>query len=639
MYSDVPISAGHQLVFSNKNAQTLYFANKRLVTKAGCSYIRKSGRLRIEFNAARVQQCNYLSFTNTSFENVTFYAKILDYEYVNNETTDILYSIDYWQTYMFDATYHACSILREHLTEEDYQKAVANPWRRDVPELLTDEGLPVSSELEKIYKETTQSSLLPDVYVGERFRVPDNIYESDLNSRYIVFFISAFDYEAMDEESTDTKPSETFLTYWDYINGESDADLTNAFTSWDNGFARSYGVFAIKYDNSTDWKEKMNNALNFFAVWGISSSIVGIYVLPKFIMDGLGDNDGRLIHINLTKDSDIDPKLNTYPFKYIRVISPLDTKEYRIDLFESASNSESSNFVEFRLLANCNGLPTIAIVPAQYKYYTEGIATEGTRGNVLKLNFKERIEYSGFAQVGYSIDSYLTFLSGQYSQAIASNTMSGQADKIANLQEAMAGQGSALLGTISAPVSGVSNVIGQIAQGNFGGAVSGIFGMGNIVNEQAASISRAQANYESAQQSINIQNEAMSSRTGSSAVFDSTKRAYVNDQYTAGSGGGLLAYQLYNISFIFEIVTLADDILQKYDNYLSIYGYKSLRTGRPHICDYVVDGTNTPHFSTFDGETFTYVQTENMQVTGLQQVACSYIENLFNSGCRFLKGD
>ena len=150
---------------------------------------------------------------------------------------------------------------------------------------------------------------------------------------------------------------------------------------------------------------------------------------------------------------------------------------------------------------------------------------------------------------------------------------------------------------------------------------------------------QAQANYEAAQQNINIQNEAISARTGSSAVFDGTKRAFINDQYIPGGSGVYGMYAVNGVVFDLQIVSLADDIIEKYSDYLSIYGYKSLRTGIPHICDYVTDGSNKPHFTTFDSETFTYVQTENMHVTGIQNVACRYIENLFNSGCRFLKGD
>ena len=154
LYAGVPISDGHEIVFRSKTEQSTYFATKRIASKAGCTYLRKTGRLRIEWSTETVMRADFISFKNPSFENITFYAKLIDYEYVNNVTTDVLYEIDWFQSFCFDVDYHACEILREHLTEEDYQKAVANPWRRDIPELLTDEGLPCDKTLEKIYNRT-----------------------------------------------------------------------------------------------------------------------------------------------------------------------------------------------------------------------------------------------------------------------------------------------------------------------------------------------------------------------------------------------------------------------------------------------------------------------------------------------------
>ena len=620
MYADVPISTGHQLVFKSRSAQNTYFLNKRLVTKAGCSYIRKTGRLRIEFNTARVQQCNYMSFKNSSFENVTFYANILDYEYVNNETTDILYEIDYWQTFMFDAKFHACSILREHLTEKDYQKAVDNPWRRDIPELLTDEGLPCDKTLEKIYNRTSYTNN----FTGEMTSLVEGTY-----TLYTIMLLSEFDFS---EWPAETKSE--FLDQIDYFGGNIDVDnptkpsnIEDLFGGFDNNFPNAIALIGFDLYNTT----ALDKVLDILTVNGVSGSVVGIYVVPDYMLSGLFGNSykGNAINEFSIKphiDNKHDPKLNTFPFKYVRIMTPQDTKEYRLDLFKDLSNG--SGVFKLRLVGSVNGLPRLTLYPVDYIYNT------GTSGN-----FYERVNFENFPQVSYSVDAYLTFLSGQYNQAIQSNTMAGQANKIASLQEALAGQGSAALGVISSPVGGFGNAIGSVARSDIGGVISSGIGMGNMVNEQAASIARAQANYEAAQQNINIQNEAMRARTGSSAVFDGTKRAFINDQYIPGGSGVYGMYAVNGVVFDLQIVSLADDIIEKYSDYLSLYGYKSLRTGIPHICDYVTDGSNKPHFTTFDGETFTYVQTENMHVTGIQNVACSYIENLFNSGCRFLKGD
>ena len=639
LYADVPISDGQELLFKSKSEQNTYFARKKIASRVDCTYLRKTGKLRIEWSTATVQRANFISFKNPSFENITFYARLLDWEYVNNNTTDVLYAIDYFQTFCFDVKYHACSIVREHLTETNYQKALANPWRRDIPELLTDEGLPVGRQFEKIYEETEQTSFLSGVYSGERFRVPNSAAEGGLNDRYISFFVSSFDWKAID--TLDKNAMTEFMNYWDNVNNSTDISLDTCFATWENGFVRSYGIFSIKYDNNTEWQDNMNKALNWFAIWGVTSAIIGVYVLPKYILQGLGDVDGSLIHVNLEKLEGVNPKLNTHPFRYIRIMSPLDSKEYRIDLFESAANPNSSDFAEFRLVTNCNGLPTIAIVPVDYSFYSSNSSEEGSVGYLTHLNYKERIEYAGFAQVGFSIDSYLTFLSNQYNDAIKTNTSAGMA--------ATRAQG---INAITSMASPITNALSTATGGDYSqewtktGRHQYEMIMPNApqsfsVGTNVSAVSSAAASLYSADQTFDLQNEAMN-RTGRaepSEVFAGTKTAYVNDQYTPGSGGGLLAYQLRNIGFIFEIVTLNDDVLQKYSDFLDVYGYKSGRAGIPHVCEYLENGTIVPHFATYDGDTFTYVRTENMHVTGNLQVACTAIENLFNSGCQFLKGD
>lgn len=632
LYADVPISAGHQLVFSSVSAQNTYFLNKRLVTKAGCSYIRKTGRLRIEFNAARVQQCNYMSFTNTSFENVTFYAHILDYEYVNNETTDVLYAIDYWQTYMFDAEFHACSILREHLTEVDYQKAVENPWRRDVPELLTDEGLPCDESLETIY---TDGNLSAGIITGNRFKVPSD--ESILgdpysNEKYVVFLLSQFDFGAWD--SADGEEFVGCFQFFGSLNRSSTwGDFKDMFTSVNQGFVRGTAMLGIRMDDS-DFKTKFTTAVNKLTLYSTTASIVGIYVLPKWSLKGYFNVDlytgydstegFEEIMYNIPKLTGKDPKLNTHPFSYMRVKTPNDVKEYRYDLFKSLS--DGTNSVEFKVTCNTNGIPVWSFAPKAYK-------------NDGGYNYYERVDFSNLPQAAFSSDAYLAYLSGQYANAIQTNTRSG----MANLR---AGGTSTLLNTISPITNAISAAVGGDYSNDWvkNGRMQYQLGMANAPTTFEMSspmrVVSGAAGMIDTNQRVDVLNEALSARgDGSSAVFDGTKRAFVNDEYHAGSQSGYLPYSYDTLNFLIELVSLNEDILQKYSDYLTIYGYKSLRTGRPHICDYIANGSNTPHFTTFDDETFTYVQTENMHVTGLQANACAAIENLFNAGCRFLKGD
>lgn len=618
LYADVPISDGHEILFRSKTEQSTYFATKRIASKAGCTYMRKTGRIRIEWSTSEVLRANFISFKNPSFENITFYAKLIDYEYVNNVTTDVLYEIDWFQSFCFDVDYHACSILREHLTEVDYQKAVANPWRRDIPELLTDEGLPCDKTLEKIYNRTNYFN----DFTGEMTSLVEGSY-----TLYTIMLLSEFDFSEWPEE---TKTE--FLSQIEYFGGNIDVDnprkptnIEDLFGGFDNNFPNAIALIGFNMYNTT----AVDKVLDILTVNGVSSSVVGIYVVPDYMLAGLFDTTykGNAINtfsIKPTIDVTHDPKLNTFPFKYARVMTPQDTKEYRLDLFKDLS--DGNGVFKLKLVGSVNGLPRLTLYPVDYIYNT------GEGGN-----FYERLNFENFPQVSYSIDAYLTFLSGQYNQAIMSNTMAGQASKTADLASATAGQYKSLLPTsLGMMATGMAQGNQMAASSKMGKALWGEAATA-IESTMLSPAMQAQANYEAARQNVNIQNEAMGARTGSSAVFNGTKRAFINDQYVAGGSGVYGMYAVNGVVFDLQIVSLADDIIEKYSDYLSIYGYKSLRTGRPHVCDYVTDGSNAPHFSTFDDETFTYVQTEDMHVTGALQVACKSIENLFNAGCRFLK--
>ena len=151
LYSGVEIDNDEQLVFSSLAGQNAYFINKRVLAEAPCTVVRKTGALRIEVSPASILNgCNYISFINPMFENKTIYARIIDYDYINNECVEITYAIDYWQTWMFDVQFEDTYIEREHLSEEDWNKAEQNPYDPTIYEFRTDENLVTSRDLEKL---------------------------------------------------------------------------------------------------------------------------------------------------------------------------------------------------------------------------------------------------------------------------------------------------------------------------------------------------------------------------------------------------------------------------------------------------------------------------------------------------------
>ena len=105
----------HTIYFSSKTSQANYFATLAKYTLNNQTYQRVNrNRMRVQYKADDLYDCNYLMFQNSSYGNKWFYAFIRSVEFVNNITSEIEYEIDVMQTWFFDYTLGQCFIDREH---------------------------------------------------------------------------------------------------------------------------------------------------------------------------------------------------------------------------------------------------------------------------------------------------------------------------------------------------------------------------------------------------------------------------------------------------------------------------------------------------------------------------------------------
>lgn len=105
----------HTLYFANETAQRNYFSSIAKYTVNDMSYQRaKRGRIRVQYKVENLYDCNYIMFQNTAFGDKWFYAFIDDVTYVNNITSEISYTIDVMQTWLFDMQLQQCFVEREH---------------------------------------------------------------------------------------------------------------------------------------------------------------------------------------------------------------------------------------------------------------------------------------------------------------------------------------------------------------------------------------------------------------------------------------------------------------------------------------------------------------------------------------------
>lgn len=113
----VPLTSDYQntLYFGSTYAQEQYFNSKVKYHLPELTYQKVSkGVMRVQLKTEQLYNCNYMMFQNSSFSNKWFYAFIDNVEYVNNVTSEISYTIDVIQTFLFDFRLLPSFVEREH---------------------------------------------------------------------------------------------------------------------------------------------------------------------------------------------------------------------------------------------------------------------------------------------------------------------------------------------------------------------------------------------------------------------------------------------------------------------------------------------------------------------------------------------
>lgn len=133
--NNIPLDASQEntIWFNTRMEQYTYFADPSRVkfTYDKQSYQRADrGYIRVYQNADNLYDCNYLMFQNLSYGERWFYAFIEGIEYINDNVTEIKYTIDDMQTWFMGETLtiEPCFVEREHpLTDNIGEHLVDEP--------------------------------------------------------------------------------------------------------------------------------------------------------------------------------------------------------------------------------------------------------------------------------------------------------------------------------------------------------------------------------------------------------------------------------------------------------------------------------------------------------------------------------
>lgn len=111
----------HTLWFENPQSQYEYFSS---IIKKSDRYVYRltnytyqradNGVIRVGIPADYLYTVNYMMFRNTAYGNKWFYAFVDNVVYVNDNTTEVDYTVDVIQTWMFNYDLAECYVEREH---------------------------------------------------------------------------------------------------------------------------------------------------------------------------------------------------------------------------------------------------------------------------------------------------------------------------------------------------------------------------------------------------------------------------------------------------------------------------------------------------------------------------------------------
>ena len=659
---DVPITGGHEIAFANVAEQNAYFA--RHVKVSGTKYSRldpTNNTIKVPYAADLCRSCNMLRFKNTAYEDKWFYAFIVNVSYVNNTTSRITYVMNEFQTWFANVDYDTCTVLREHLSIEDWDKAETNPFDTSILEFQTAEDLATGYEIEPVYEQGELDNESGAGHNGGWAVFPTN------SASGIILQLASIDEANAANFVSDYCSNFTMVLRPDNTYVES-GFLPKPSPNVKNMYPHAYYLCFIDTDDTTlgngntmtnaQAMGKLNTALQWLTLNNLTQNILGIYYVDSSqFYESVWDRTGEYSIAKVYPHTfDVtNKKLDLFPYQYIRVDNGNgDTKEYKYELFKDIRDGGAANPAKFKYLSMFDGVPMVSLLPYKYRQTNDNVEPTDTFGFNYNLNAKERLDNKNIPQLGYSIDAYLAYLGSAYQSALTTSAysymMNARMPYVNAASSTVEAGGTNYIspnqqGNMPQKVAQRAGSVAGIAGGNFQRAATGATALLNAQNLEKAT--QEAANVRGGEVSLteaNLQSIASGEIQPSSGAIQTVNQAYSADYYKAGSTNGTLSFYVGTTAvaqFNITRVRLLDTVLEKYDKYFSLYGYKSGRIGIPRICNYtlgVAGDSINPHFDMTLKYPATYVQTMNLHCIFSMTDVCSYIENLFNGGCRFLKG-
>ena len=357
----------HTKYFSNATDQFNYITDSsRLIganrpSKTAQNYIKNalSGTIKIKGHQENYLGCSYLCWKNTAIDSPlpeahTYnYAFVDDVRYVSNEVFEIDYTIDVFQTYLFQG---GCRI-KKALIERTHTQTDA------VGEHI--EAEPLTSD-RYVYKNGSVS----------------HFYSGDISGWSVLMYASKARSEGTNIKSQGMRCGLPQGVYCNVFDSSGTDDAFKVFSDWLNG---------LSAESFAEWIEK----------------IVAVVAVPSEFIDstsgGLADTEDWTDDVYITKyNTTIDgftpynKKLLTYPYN-CHYISDGDgsAMEYAYEFF-------TSNSMRFIMALAIQPQPEFIVAPYGYKGFPE-----------LRPNYDFKCTIKNFPMVPFVADAYKQYIGSQ----------------------------------------------------------------------------------------------------------------------------------------------------------------------------------------------------------------------------------
>lgn len=435
--SGVPLDNTYEntLFFATASAQTSYFNSMMIpgMQFTNQSFQRKNANtLRIEAKSENLNRCNYIMFQNTNYSNKWFYAFVVEVNYINDNTTEIVYELDVMQTWFFDFYLQQAWVEREHTSSDGL-------YEHTVPETLPVNYYVQMAEVDsEHFKDMEAVVICTLTQEGAKGSATTKTATATTDDSKIVPLDT--DYPLPDTPDTGGNSTGTA------------APAGNIDNTWCG--ASVYGI------------EDIHTFVDFFnkvSTNGTQDGIIAAYMIPKAFDQAAGkgknihtvksrNNYSMLTAINrytgsLDGYTPKNKKMYCYPFTYLLVTTGDNSCEYHFENFDGvgAATSITAQFNEV-----CSVLPPVSgmIWPNNYQ----------TNIGSVKGNTNFMVGIGNFPICCYSIDTYRAYVA-QNANNILLQGLTAAAQIGAGVGMAFAG----MPGGITTAVNGIGSALGLMA--------------------------------------------------------------------------------------------------------------------------------------------------------------------------------